>query len=43
MKDEAGQVGFVPPSVPLAARIGAARPFYTPARVARAAHARGST
>jgi len=41
VKDENGEVGFVPPSVPLASQIGAARPYYRPAEVARAAHARG--
>src|SRR4051794_35275320 len=41
VKDEAGHVGFVPASVPLAAQIGAARPYYRAAEVARAAHARG--
>jgi hypothetical protein len=41
VKDENGQVGFVPRSVPLAARIGAAHPFYSPRLAARLAHERG--
>jgi hypothetical protein len=41
VKDENGRVGFVPRSVPLSRRVGAAGPFYEPARVARLVHARG--
>ena len=35
VKDENGEIGFVPSSVPLAKRIGAAKPYYKP-RVAAA-------
>ena len=41
VKDENGRVGFVPSSVPLARRTGAAGAYYRPRQVARAAHARG--
>jgi hypothetical protein len=41
VKDEHGEVGFVPKSVPLAASIGAARDYYDPRAVARLAHERG--
>ena len=41
VKDENGEVGFVPRSVPLAAAIGAARDHYDPRAVARLAHDRG--
>jgi len=41
IKDERGDVGFVPRSVPLARRIGAARDHYDPRAVARRAHERG--
>jgi len=41
IKDENGEVGFVPSAVPLATKVGAARPYYKPRQLARAAHARG--
>jgi hypothetical protein len=41
VKDENGEVGFVPSSVPLASAVGAARPYYRPRRVARMARAHG--
>src|SRR5215470_12575071 len=41
VKDENGRVGFVPSSVPLARRTGAAGQYYDPERVAHQAHARG--
>lgn len=41
VKDEGGVVTFVPPSVPLARAIGAARADYDPRAVARLLHARG--
>jgi hypothetical protein len=42
VKDESGRVGFVPSSVPLARRTGAAGPFYKPKRAARLVHAHGA-
>jgi hypothetical protein len=41
VKDENGEVGFRRPMVPLAHEIGAARRYYNPYEVARAAHTRG--
>jgi hypothetical protein len=41
IKDEGGEIGFVPASVPLARRIGAARSYYRPREVARLAHQNG--
>ncbi len=41
VKDERGEVGFVPRSVPLAVRSGAARDHYDARAVARRAHERG--
>jgi len=41
VKDENGEVGFVPSAVPLATKVGAARPYYEPRQLATAAHARG--
>jgi hypothetical protein len=41
VKDEDGHVGFTASSLGLAAKIGAARPFYAPKRVARLVHQRG--
>ena len=41
VKDENGEVGFVPSAVPLATKVGAAKPYYRPRQLARAAHARG--
>jgi hypothetical protein len=41
VKDENGEIGFVPSAVPLAKTVGAARPYYAPRRLARLAHASG--
>jgi hypothetical protein len=41
VKDENGQVAFVPSSVPLARAIGAAKPYYKPRQMARKVHAAG--
>ncbi len=41
IKDEKGEVGFVASAVPLATKVGAARPYYKPRQVATAVHARG--
>src|SRR6188508_3195571 len=38
VKDENGEVGFVPSAVPLAKKVGAARPYYRPRAVARLVH-----
>jgi hypothetical protein len=42
VKDENGRVGFVPSSVPLARRIGAAATYYNAKQVARQVHAHGA-
>ena len=41
VKDENGEIGFVPSAVPLATKVGAAKPYYAPRRLARLAHAKG--
>jgi hypothetical protein len=41
VKDENGEIGFSSPEVPLARRIGAAKPYYDPEAVARKVHAAG--
>src|SRR5262245_32145554 len=41
VKDENGEIGFVPSSVPLARSVGAAHDYYAPRDVARRAHERG--
>ncbi len=41
VKDENGEIGFVPSAVPLATKVGAARPYYRPRQAARMAHAKG--
>ncbi len=41
VKDENGEIGFVPSTVPLAKSVGAARDYYSPRDVARRAHERG--
>ncbi len=41
VKDENGEVGFVPSSVPLARVVGAAKPYYRPREVVRKVHAAG--
>ena len=41
VKDENGEIGFVPSSVPLARAVGAAKPYYKPREAARLAHRKG--
>src|SRR5215210_8045856 len=41
VKDENGEVGFAPRSVPLASKVGAARRYYNAEKVAREVHASG--
>ncbi len=41
IKDENGEIGFVPSAVPLASKIGAARPYYKPRQVATMLHSKG--
>jgi hypothetical protein len=41
VKDENGEIGFVPETVPLATAVGAARPYYHPHAVAKKLHAAG--
>ena len=41
VKDENGEIGFAPASVPLASTVGAAREYYAAREVARRAHERG--
>ena len=41
IKDENGEIGFVPSAVPLASKVGAARPYYRPRELARLAHRSG--
>ncbi len=41
VKDENGEIGFVPSSVPLARAVGAAKSYYRPREVARLVHAKG--
>ena len=41
VKDENGEIGFVPSSATLAREVGAARPYYSARSVVRKAHARG--
>ena len=41
VKDENGNVGFVPQGVPLARRVGAARSYYSARAAARLVHSRG--
>jgi hypothetical protein len=41
VKDENGEIGFVPSSVPLAREVGAAKPYYKPREAARLAHRKG--
>jgi hypothetical protein len=41
VKDENGEVGYVPSSVPLARQVGAAKPYYKPRLMAKKIHARG--
>jgi hypothetical protein len=41
VKDENGEIGFTPSSVPLASKVGAAREYYRPREAARLVHGRG--
>jgi hypothetical protein len=41
LKDEGGEIGFTPASVPLARRVGAARSYFSPRDVAKLAHRNG--
>jgi hypothetical protein len=41
VKDENGEVGFVPSAVPLAVEVNAARPYYKPRQVASLVHRKG--
>jgi hypothetical protein len=41
IKDENGEIGFLPSSVPLAREVGAAKPYYRPREAARLAHRKG--
>jgi hypothetical protein len=41
VKDENGEIGFVPSTVPLAKKIGAAKPYYKPRLVTKKLHERG--
>jgi hypothetical protein len=41
IKDENGEVGFLPSAVPLAIEVGAAKPYYKPREAARLIHSKG--
>jgi hypothetical protein len=41
IKDENGEIAFLPSSVPLARQVGAAKPYYKPREVARLIHRKG--
>jgi hypothetical protein len=41
VKDEGGEIGFVPAGVPLATQVRATRPYYDPRQAARLAHRNG--
>ncbi|MGH3072447.1 MAG: putative glycoside hydrolase [Gaiellaceae bacterium] len=41
VKDENGEIAFVPSAVPLATAVGAARPYYRPREVAKMVHRKG--
>jgi hypothetical protein len=41
VKDENGEVGFIPSAVPLATQVGAAKPYYRPRAVARLLEQKG--
>ncbi len=41
VKDENGEIGFIPSAVPLATKVGAARPYYSPRQAAKLIHSRG--
>ncbi len=41
VKDENGEIGFIPSAVPLASAVGAARPYYRPREAAKLVHRKG--
>ena len=41
VKDENGEIGFIPSAVPLATAVGAARPYYRPREAAKLIHRKG--
>jgi hypothetical protein len=41
VKDENGEIGFIPSAVPLASKVGAARPYYRPREAAKLIHRKG--
>ena len=41
VKDENGEVGFIPSTVPLASEVGAAKPYYRPREAAKLIHRKG--
>ena len=41
VKDENGEIGFIPSAVPLATTVGAARPYYRPREAAQLIHRKG--
>ena len=41
VKDENGEIGFIPSAVPLASKVGAARPYYRPREMAKLIHRKG--
>jgi len=41
VKDENGEIAFVPSAVPLAVKVGAAKPYYRPRDIVRKIHAAG--
>ena len=41
VKDENGEIGFIPSAVSLATKVGAARPYYRPREAARLIHRKG--
>ena len=41
VKDENGEIGFIPSAVPLATTVGAARPYYRPREAAQMIHRKG--
>jgi len=41
VKDENGEIGFIPSAVPLASAVGAARPYYQPREAAKLIHRKG--
>ena len=41
IKDENGEIAFIPSAVPLASKVGAARPYYRPREAAKLIHRKG--